>query len=99
MAERCLPTGTDPVKVTNRTDGCGMRYSEISDGLPNTEFRTPAGRPASWKACTSCTAPAGASSDAFRMIEQPADSAPPTFLAGELMGKFQGENAATTPIG
>ena len=33
------------------------------------------------------------------MIEQPAPSAPPTLRAGELNGKFQGENAATTPIG
>ena len=33
------------------------------------------------------------------MMEQPADNAPATFLAGELIGKFQGENAATGPIG
>jgi hypothetical protein len=33
------------------------------------------------------------------MIEHPAESAPPTLRAGELMGKFHGENAATTPIG
>ena len=32
------------------------------------------------------------------MIEQPEDNAPPTFLAGELIGKFHGENAATGPI-
>ena len=51
------------------------------------------------KARASCTAPAGVSSDAFRMIEQPADSAPPTLRDGELIGKFHGENAATGPIG
>ncbi len=33
------------------------------------------------------------------MIEQPEESAPATFLAGELIGKFHGENAATGPIG
>jgi hypothetical protein len=33
------------------------------------------------------------------MIEHPAGSAPPTLRAGELIGKFHGENAATTPIG
>ena len=33
------------------------------------------------------------------MMLHPAASAPPTLRAGELMGKFQGENAATTPIG
>ena len=44
---------------------------------------------ASWKA------PPGVSSDALRMIEQPADSAPPTLREGELTGKFHGEKAAT----
>ena len=33
------------------------------------------------------------------MIEQPEDNAPATFRAGELIGKFHGENAATGPIG
>ena len=99
MADRCLPTGIEPVNVTSRTDGCGIRYSEMSEGLPNTRLNTPGGKPASTNACTSCTAPAGVSSDAFRMIEQPADRAPPTLRAGELIGKFHGENAATTPIG
>ena len=33
------------------------------------------------------------------MIEQPAARAPPTFRDGWLIGKFQGENAATMPIG
>src|ERR1700733_1655818 len=98
-ADRCLPTGPERVKVPSRTEGCGIKYSEMSDGVPNTRFSTPGGNPASLNACTSCTAPAGVSSDAFRMIEQPADSAPPTLRAGELIGKFQGENAATTPIG
>src|ERR1700723_304290 len=76
IADKCLPTGTDPVNVTSRTAGCGIKYDEISDGVPNTRFSTPGGKPASTKACTSCTAPAGVSSDAFRMIEQPADNAP-----------------------
>src|SRR5215472_4660581 len=59
IADRCLPTGTEPVKVTSRTAGCGIRYSEMSDGVPNTRFSTPDGRPASAKAWTSWTAPAG----------------------------------------
>src|ERR1700739_3742749 len=82
-----------------RIEDCGIRWLEISAGLPNTRFRTPGGRPASWKARTSCTAPAGVSSDALRMIEQPDDNAPATFRAGELIGKFHGENAAPGPIG
>lgn len=60
---------------------------------------TPGGRHASWKARTNCNAPAGVSSEAFRMIEQPDANAPATLRAGELVGKFHGENAATGPIG
>ena len=85
--------------MTSRTVDCGIRYSEIADGTPNTRLSTPGGKPASWKARTSCTAPAGVSSDALRMIEQPDDNAPATLRAGELIGKFHGENAATGPIG
>ena len=33
------------------------------------------------------------------MMEQPDDNAPATFRPGELIGKFQGEKAATGPIG
>ena len=33
-AESCLPTMVDPVKEILRITGCGMRYSEISDGTP-----------------------------------------------------------------
>src|ERR1700749_5343932 len=94
-----LPMGIEPVNVIRRIEDCGIRYSDISAGLPNTRLSTPGGRPASWNARTSCSAPAGVSSDAFRMIEQPDDSAPATLRPGELIGKFHGENAATGPIG
>ena len=33
-AESCLPTLVDPVNEILRITGCGMRYSEISDGTP-----------------------------------------------------------------
>ena len=33
-AESCLPTTVEPVKEILRMIGCGMRYSEISDGTP-----------------------------------------------------------------
>jgi hypothetical protein len=48
-----LPTGIEPVKVTSRTAGCGIKYSDISEGLPNTKFKTPGGSPASANARTS----------------------------------------------
>ena len=41
----------------------------------------------------------GVSSDALRMSEQPAASAPPILRAGVSVGKFHGVNAATTPTG
>src|ERR1044072_2841146 len=94
-----FPTGIEPVKVIRRIEDCGIRWLEISAGLPNTRFSTPGGRPASWKARTSCTAPAGVSSDAFRVMAQPDGSAAAPFRPGELIGKFHGENAATGPIG
>jgi hypothetical protein len=99
IAASFLPTAIEPVNVTRRTAGCGIKYSEISEGVPNTRLSTPGGRPASWNARVSCTAPAGVSSEALRMMEQPAERAPPTLRAGELIGKFQGEKPATTPIG
>ena len=44
-------------------------------------------------------APAGVSSAALMMIEQPAASAPAILRQGWLIGKFQGEKAATVPTG
>ena len=40
-AARCLPTATEPVNDILRITGCGMRYSEISDGTPKTRLTTP----------------------------------------------------------
>ena len=94
---RCLPTGMDPVKVTLRTMGDGMRCSETSEGTPNTRFSTPRGRPASCRARVIATAVPGVSSDGLRMHEQPAPSAPAILRAGVTAGKFHGVNAATGP--
>src|SRR5580658_3371013 len=98
-AARCLPTGIEPVNEILRTASLLSRYSETSEGTPNTRLSTPAGTPASAKQRTVSTQAPGVSSDAFKMSEQPAASAPPIFLAGVSTGKFHGVNAATTPIG
>src|SRR5579862_4093071 len=98
-AARCLPTGIEPVKEILRIASLLKRYSETSAGTPNTRLSTPAGKPASAKQRTISTQAPGVSSDALRMSEQPAASAPPTFRAGVSTGKFHGVNAATTPIG
>ncbi len=96
---RWRPTAVEPVKATIRTTSLEMRCWEMSAGIPKTRLSTPAGSPASWNASAMCIAPAGVSSAALRMIEQPDARAPATFRAGWLIGKFQGENAATGPIG
>ena len=79
--------------------GCGMRYSEISAGTPNTRLMTPAGTPASTKARSSSAGDAGVSSGALTMIEQPAPNAADSLRQTWLIGKFHGVKAATGPTG
>ncbi len=79
--------------------GCGIRYSDISDGTPYTRLMTPAGTPASAKQRISSAGEAGVSSGAFTMIEQPAASAQDNLRTTWLIGKFHGVNAATGPTG
>ena len=98
-AARCLPTGIEPVKEIFFTIGDGMRCSDTSAGTPKTRLSTPAGTPASAKHLTSSTQPAGVSSEALMMSEQPAASAPAILRTGVSVGKFHGVKAATTPTG
>jgi hypothetical protein len=98
-ASRRLPTGTEPVSEILRTMGERTRCSEMKAGSPVTRLSTPGGRPASWHACTIAMHEPGASSAGLTMIEQPAASAAAIFRVGSRAGKFQGENAATTPTG
>ncbi|MNT23845.1 hypothetical protein D3C72_1592860 [compost metagenome] len=74
-AAKCLPTRVEPVNEILRMVGCGIRYSEISAGVPYTSAITPAGTPASAKALISSAGEAGVSSGPLTMIEQPAASA------------------------
>src|SRR5215831_5817160 len=90
---RCLPTGIEPVNEILRTSSLAMRCSEISDGTPKTRLSTPAGNPASAKQRTISIQAPGVSSEALRMSEQPAASAPPILRAGVSVGKFHGVNA------
>ena len=95
----CLPTLTDPVKVTLRTMGEAIRWVEIFAGSPVTTLRAPAGRPASWAVCASAKLAPGASSAGLMTTLQPAASAAAILRAGSRTGKFQGVKAATTPTG
>ncbi len=96
---RCLPTGIEPVKEILRISGLAIRCSEISPGMPKTRLSTPAGKPASAKARAISTAVPGVSSEAFRISEQPAPSAPAILRAGVIAGKFHGVKAAQMPTG
>ena len=94
-----MPTLVEPVKEIFRITGCGMRYSEISDGTPYTRLITPSGTPASAKALISCAGDAGVSSGALTMIEHPAARPAESLRTTWLIGKFHGVKAATGPTG
>ena len=94
-----MPTGTDPVKLILRTIVEANNFSEISAGTPKTRLTTPSGTPASERARINATAVPGVSSDAFKIMEQPAANAGASFLAGRNAGKFQGVNPSATPTG
>ena len=98
-AASCLPTTVEPVKLILRITGWGIRWPEISAGLPYTRPITPAGTPASAKARSSAAGAAGVSSAALTMIEQPVVSAADTLRTAWLIGKFHGVKAATGPTG
>ncbi len=82
-----------------RTSGDSIRRVETSLGTPQTIFRQPAGKPASWKMRASATIALGDSSGPFSTSVHPQASAAAILWTAWLNGKFQGENAAHTPIG
>ena len=96
---RCLPTGTDPVKLILRITGEAIRWLETSAGSPKTTCATPDGRPASTRQRIISIGLAGVSSAGLRMIEQPAAIAGASLRTGVKTGKFHGLNAATGPTG
>ncbi len=93
------PTGTDPVKLTFATRGSFMMVGVTSAGGPATMFTLPSGSPASVKHCTSAIVAPAASLDGRITSGLPAARAGAIFRASSSSGKFQGTNAATTPIG
>src|SRR6218665_2968026 len=95
----CLPTGTEAVNETLRTMGEAMRDSDTPLGTPPTTWSTPGGRPASWNRRAMVPTALGESSGPLMMIVQPAATAAAILRMAWLYGKFQGVNAAHTPIG
>lgn len=96
---RCLPTAVDPVNETLRGMSEASTWPDTSAGTPNTKFRTPAGRPASWKQRASPTAVPGVSSLGLMSTEQPAAIAPAIFLITLEAGKFQAAKPQVGPTG
>ncbi len=96
---RCLPTATDPVKLTLRMTGEASRWRDTWSGTPKTQLATSFGNPESSRQLSTSMAEPGASSGGLIMMEQPTPIAAPNLRAGLPMGKFQGQNAATGPTG
>jgi hypothetical protein len=96
---RCLPIGTEPVKLSLRVTGEASSVRETMSGTPNTIWATSPGSPASLKHCITAIALAGVSSLGFRITEQPAASAGEILRTGLITGKFHAQNAATGPTG
>ena len=82
-AASCLPTGVEPVKVTLRITGCGIRYSEISAGTPKTRLTTPGGHAGvleqrgSARRSSPASPPAPSGSPSSRRRSPPTPCAPP----------------------
>ena len=71
----------------------------ILGGSPDKRFTAPGGTPAfSTNIYNSITTP-GVIVSGLIITEQPAARAVEIFLAAKINGKFQGDNAATTPTG
>ena len=78
---RCLPTGTEPVKLTLRMTGEFISVVETRSALPWTSCATPAGIPASAKARNSSPVQPGVSCGGRLITGQPAASAAAIFFA------------------
>ena len=87
------------MKLSFRGIGEASKYSDTSEGTPNTIFKTPAGKPASISALPIAIAVAGVSSLGLIVIEHPAANAPATFRITLVAGKFHATKASTGPTG
>ena len=94
-----LPTLVEPVIETFLIISEEIKSLEICSGSPDNKLTTPGGIPASFIIfIISITAP-GVITSGLTITEHPAAKAVEIFLEAKIIGKFQGTNAATTPIG
>ena len=93
------PTWVESVKESFRTTGLVVMMEPISEPLPVTTERTPAGIPASCPSTASASAEYGVCSAGFTTIVQPVASAGPTLRMIIAAGKVHGVIAAQTPTG
>jgi hypothetical protein len=94
----CLPTSTEPVKLTMSTSGCVTSRSEASR-FAATMLITPGGKPASVTRSAIANSDSGSGSGALTTTVQPATSAGAVFCAMPGSGKLNAVIAATTPTG
>ena len=94
-----FPTLVEPVIETFFTILEEMSSFDTCSGSPDRRLTTPGGMPASFITfINSITAP-GVITSGFTITEHPAANAVEIFLEANIIGKFQGISAATTPTG
>ena len=93
------PVGVEPVNATLRTSGWVTSASPASAPVPGSTVSTPSGSPASARISPSRSVVSGVESAGFATTVLPHSNAGPSLLHSNVVGKFQGTMAATTPSG
>ena len=89
----------DPVIETFLIVSEAINCCAILGGSPDKRFTTPGGTPHSLQISTISITTPGVITSGLIITEHPAAIAVEIFLADNTAGKFQGDNAATTPTG
>ena len=90
--------GVDPTKPTAWIVSLS-RIASTASLSPLTTWKTPSGRPASWRSSAIIIGTEGSRSEGLRIIALPAESAGASFHSGIMAGKLKGVMPATTPSG
>ena len=91
------PVRVEPVNEILPIPGWRHKASPVTDPVPCTILKIPAGMPASIASCASRSTEKGVISDGFSTTALPAANAGPILVTACVIGKFQGAMVATTP--
>ena len=94
-----FPTLTEPVIEIFLIISDWINWEAILGGSPDNKLIAPGGTPHSLQISTNSITIPGVIVSGLIITEQPAARAVEIFLAAKIRGKFQGDNAATTPTG